>query len=82
MAHLILSKTAEKEFSRLPVKDKKKIVKKLRSLKTDPLSGKKLSGKLKDFLSLKAWPYRIIYEKKANKIIIHHLSHRQKAYKR
>ncbi|MFC1727765.1 type II toxin-antitoxin system RelE/ParE family toxin [Patescibacteria group bacterium] len=82
MARLILSKTAEKNFSKLSVKDRKKVTKKLRFLESDPMSGKKLLGELKGFFSLRAWPYRIIYELKGpKKIIVHHISHRQQAYK-
>ena len=82
MARLILSRTAERNFSRLSVKDRKKIIKKLRLIESEPLIGKKLRGELKGLLSLKAWPYRIIYEKKRGKVIVLHISHRQKAYKK
>ncbi|MFC1727795.1 type II toxin-antitoxin system RelE/ParE family toxin [Patescibacteria group bacterium] len=81
MAHLLLSKTAEKEFSRLSPKDKKKIIKRLELLKAEPKSGKKLSGKLRKYFSLRVWPYRIIYETKSVKVIVHHISHRQQVYK-
>ncbi len=82
MTTVILSRSAEKELLRLPIKDKKKIVKKIHSLRDEPLAGKLLIGKLKGLFSLRAWPYRIIYElKKPNKIIIHHILHRQKVYK-
>ena len=82
MARLILSRTAEKSFSRLQAKDKRKIIKKLRLIESEPLVGKKLRGELRGLFSLRAWPYGIIYEKKAGRVIVHNVSHRQKAYKK
>lgn len=82
MPIVILSKTAEKEFTRLPKAEKKKIIKKILILKEEPFAGKILAGELQGLFSLRVWPYRIIYEfKKPNKIIIHHILHRQKVYK-
>lgn len=82
MSTIILSKTAEKEFAHLPKKEQKKIYKKILVLKNTPLSGKILLGELKGLFSLRSWPYRIIYElQKPDKVIIHHILHRQGAYK-
>lgn len=82
MPTLILSKNAEKEFARLPKIEKKKILKKILILQDNPFAGKLLAGELQGLFSLHAWPYRIIYElKKPDKLIIHHILHRQKAYK-
>lgn len=81
MATIILSSNAEKELIRLNLKDKKKVIKKIHLLEDKPFAGKLLSGKLKGNYSLRAWPYRTIYElKKPDKVIIHHILHRQKAY--
>jgi len=79
----ILSRSAEREFARLPKKEKRKIVRKLKVLQKEPHLGKKLSGQLKGFWSYRAWPYRIIYELYQGKklVIIHKIAHRQKAYK-
>lgn len=54
MAKLIISKEAEKNFSRLKKQDQKKIIKKLKLLQENPYSGKNLDGELKGFRSLKA----------------------------
>lgn len=82
MPAIILSKNAEKEFAGLPRKEQKKIFKRILVLKDTPLSGKILLGELKGLFSLRCWPYRIIYElQKPDKVIIHHILHRQKAYK-
>ena len=61
----------------------KKVVKKLKTIQVNPLLGKHLTGELKDFYSLKAWPYRIIYEvnKKKRRVEVNKIVHRQGAYK-
>ncbi|PIS14251.1 type II toxin-antitoxin system mRNA interferase toxin, RelE/StbE family [Candidatus Shapirobacteria bacterium CG09_land_8_20_14_0_10_39_12] len=82
MSSIVLSKNAEKEFVRLPKIEKKKIFKKILTFQDNPFAGKLLTGELQGLFSLRAWPYRIIYElKKPDKIIIHHILHRQRAYK-
>lgn len=82
MPTVILSKNAEREFARLPKNDKQKIIRKLDLLQNEPSSGKPLAGQLRGLFSLRAWPYRIIYEpQKPKKVIVHHILHRQKAYK-
>lgn len=81
MARVFIANQAEKDFDKLPSIEKKKIRKKLNLLENNPLTGKKLSGKLEGFYSLKAWPYRIIYFIKKNEIWVIHILHRQEAYK-
>jgi mRNA-degrading endonuclease RelE of RelBE toxin-antitoxin system len=80
---LFLSKTALKEFSKLPQTEKKKAANKIDILRMEPFVGKKLTGELKEKRSLSSWPYRIIYYIKENKkeIWIEHIIHRQGAYK-
>jgi len=83
MIKVELSRFAEKNFLELPT-DKQKIVsKKLTILKSDPLLGKPLSGKLKGLSSIRVWPYRIIYEfdQTAKIIKIHRIQHRKEVYK-
>ncbi len=79
---IALSEDAQKQCSRLPKAAQIKIYKKLEVLGKNPYSGKKLSGELADFWSLRVWPYRIIYEinKKADRIEVHKITHRQGAY--
>jgi addiction module RelE/StbE family toxin len=82
MFKVFLSAQAQKDSKKIPPKDKQKIFKKLSSLETAPYSGKKLSGKLSDYYSLKIWPYRAIYLVKKNKEVwVVHLLHRQGVYK-
>ncbi len=78
-----LSKDAQKQFQRLPLPEQKKVNKKLLSLEQNPLSGKKLSGELQGVYTLRAWPYRILYEINAleKRIEIHKILHRQGSYK-
>lgn len=80
---LILSKSAQKQYKRLPQTEQKKISKKLFSLLRNPLSGKKLEGELIIYRSLRAWPYRIIYlfDEENNQVKITSILHRQGAYK-
>jgi mRNA-degrading endonuclease RelE of RelBE toxin-antitoxin system len=80
---LILSKKAAKQYLHLPKIEQIKIKKKLLLLQSNPLLGKKLEGELEADRSLRAWPYRIIYEvnKSAKRIEISDILHRQVAYK-
>lgn len=77
------SKKAEKQFLKLPKSQQQKILKRTKILKNNPFSDKKLKGKFKGLLSLKTWPYRIIYQinKKAKTLFIITIDHRQQAYK-
>ena len=58
---VIIAKGAHKKYKSLPQSEQLKIKKKLLSLSTNPLAGKKLEGKLKKGRVVRAWPYRIIY---------------------
>jgi len=77
------SKTSLKQLKKLTRTKQIKILKKIEKLKNDPDAGKKLKGPLKNLRSLKAWPYRIIYQCSENDkvIFINVIQHRQSAYK-
>lgn len=79
---VILSNDATKQYKRLPKPAQTKIKKKLFLLKDNPYLGKKLSGEFAEIYSLRAWPYRILYEidEQKNRIEIHKIKHRQGAY--
>ncbi|MFH1705612.1 MAG: type II toxin-antitoxin system RelE/ParE family toxin [Patescibacteria group bacterium] len=79
MIEVVLSKSAEKDFSRLPKKEMKKAVRKLEFLEKSS-EGKPLVGKLKSLWSLRAWPYRIIYEIEKSRIVVHRIIHRKEVY--
>lgn len=80
---VVLSITAQKQYNKLPDSERKKIKKKLNSLETDQLTGKKLGGDLKLFRSLRAWPYRIIYyiNETEDRVEVVDIEHRQGVYK-
>jgi len=82
--NLFLTREAEKQYKKLTQSDKEKIDKKIILLEKEPFSGKKLSGEYKETMSLKAWPYRMIYiiNERKNKIWIVSILHRQGAYKK
>ncbi len=79
---VILSKDARKQLEKLPKANQVKVRKKLMAIADNPTIGKKLSGELKDIRSVRAWPYRILYEinKKENRIEIHKIAHSQGVY--
>jgi len=79
---VILSNDATKQYKRLPKVAQTKVKKKLLLLTKNPYAGKKLSGELVGIYSLKAWPYRILYEVNAEeeRIEVHKIKHRQGAY--
>lgn len=81
--NVILSKDASKQYKRLPKSEQTKIHKKLIALQRDPYEGKKLTGEFVGIRSLRAWPYRILYEINEEKknIEIHKIAHRQGVYK-
>lgn len=80
---LVLSRDASRHCAHLPVSLQKKIKRKLILLEANPLLGKKLSGDLEGNYSLRAWPYRIIYQINDNekRIEVSAILHRQGAYR-
>lgn len=79
---VIITPEAQKQYKHLPKSEQNKIKRKLVLLEQDHLQGKKLSGKLSEIRSLKAWPYRILYIIKENKVVIVTIAHRQGVYSR
>lgn len=71
---------AIKQLQKLPLSEKKKVVKKLELLAQNPQAGKLLKGELEGLRSLRAWPYRIIYQIDHQSLIILSIVHRQSAY--
>lgn len=82
--NVAFSKDAQRQYKHLPKPQQTKIHKKLIGLAQNPYTGKKLEGELKNLFSLRAWPYRILYEINENeqRIEIHKIAHRQGVYKR
>ena len=81
--NVVISKNAKKQYDHLPKPEQAKIKKKLIALERNPYIGKKLSGELSELHSLRAWPYRILYDinDKQKRIEVHKIAHRQEAYK-
>ena len=80
----ILYKTeAVKNLKKLSAAEKQKAKKKIESLLSNPLAGKKLKGEFSDLRSLRAWPLRIIYlfNPKSQTIIIITVDYRGNVYK-
>lgn len=80
---VILSQDAQKQYRRLSGPERIKVRKKLLLLEENPTAGKKLTGELSGIRSLRAWPYRIIYEinEKEKRVAVHKIAYRQGVYK-
>ena len=61
MYTLEIKKKAQKEIISLPKKDRDRVLVVLELLKQNPFSGKKLDGQYEGAMSIRVWPYRIIY---------------------
>ena len=80
---LVLKPRAKKELTNLEDADRIKARVVLEVILKNPFSGKKLSGELPNQYSMRAWPFRIIYEirKKELVILILRIRHRKDAYR-
>ena len=72
--------SAVKQIKKIHLSDQKKIIKKLELLSQNPFSGKTLKGELGGLRSIRAWPYRIVYEIKEKSLIVISVAHRQSVY--
>ena len=74
---------AIKNLKNINAGDKQKAKKKIESLLSNPLSGKRLKGKFSKLRSFRAWPLRIIYlfNPKAQTITIITVDYRGNVYK-
>lgn len=81
--NVIISPKAGKQLQKLRTNEAMKITRKLRELESTSFAGKLLTGKLKNHYSLRAWPYRIVYQifKDRGVILIDTIEHRQGVYK-
>lgn len=78
---LIILPKAKKQLRRLPKTQQVKIIRKLTYLEANMISGKQLHAEYEDYLSIRAWPYRILYTLQGNKILVHAIKHRQGVYR-
>ena len=83
MYQVVLKKVAQKNFKKIDKRYKKRIMQTIFALANDPYSGKQLEGSLKDFYSVRVWPYRIVYKiyQQDLVILIVGIDHRQGIYK-
>ncbi|MBN2542132.1 type II toxin-antitoxin system RelE/ParE family toxin [bacterium] len=86
MYEIILSPRVESTLTGIHKRDKKlfaQICKSLDKVEENPYKGKSLTGKLKDYYSLRVRDYRIIYEinKKKSVIYILKIQQRKDVYK-
>ena len=81
MSRIIITDKAIKDLRKIPRREQKKIKKKLFLLKENIFSGKKLAKDLKNYYSLRAWPYRIIYEIIKGDVWVVKVQHRQGVYR-
>ena len=83
MYQIILSRTAEKDLSKIDKEYKPHIFAALFDLRKDPYLGKKLKGKFQDCYSLRVGLYRIIYKiyKRKLNILVIRIGHRQGVYR-
>ena len=83
MYQIVFSKKANKSLQKIPTVYLIRIKRKLALISKEPYSGKKLEGDLADKYSVRAWPYRIIYSIRKDKLIVEVLKieHRQGVYK-
>lgn len=79
---IIITPEAEKQYSKLPKIEQKKIKKKLLILEQNQTAGKKLLGASSEIYSLRAWPYRILYyiNQSQKTIYIVTIAHKQGVY--
>ncbi len=59
----------------------KKVIRKIEAISNGETEGKMLKGELDGLRSLRAWPYRIVYQEIGGRIEILSVKHRQGAYK-
>ena len=71
---------ALKQLRKLQKSDQKKLIRKLELLISDPYVGKQLKGEFTGLYSLRAWPFRIIYQIEDKTLVVYSISQRQGAY--
>lgn len=78
-----LTKKANKDISKLPLAIQNKIDNAFSKIKENPLSGKKLRGKLNEYYKFRVGDYRIVYRFYAREktVFVVKIEHRQGVYK-
>jgi len=83
MYGVYFTRSARKEVDALEDKYQDKVTRIIDSLAHDPSQGKKLQGELNCQYSVRAWPFRIVYEirKKELYIVVLSVGHRKDVYR-
>lgn len=81
--HILKNDNFLKALEKLPGKDQYRVVLAISYLEDDPYLGKKLSGNLKGYYSLRVWPYRVLYtlNKLEITVTIKTVGHRKDIYR-
>lgn len=67
---VVVPQSVRKELDKLNKKDRKLVDSAIAALGESPLLGKKLKGKYDRFRSYRVWPFRIVYEVLAKKLVV------------
>jgi len=80
---IFLTKKFDRKFSKLDEQLQLRVIKKLRTLESEPRTGKNLKGKFKNLFSVRVGNYRVFYtiDEKRKVIFIITIKHRKSAYK-
>lgn len=83
MYRVVVRPKAAKSLSRIDNKYQRRLNTALVLLQSDPYSGKPLIGKYIGYLSLRVWPYRIVYavDKPRKTVLVIAIGHRQGIYR-
>jgi mRNA interferase RelE/StbE len=75
-----ISLRAQKQLRKIPKTNRDRIIKAAESLMHNPDVGKRLTGKLGQYRSLRVGDYRVIYETESDTIKIDAIGHRKHVY--
>ena len=70
----------ERAFRKLDSDLQRRISSQLLDLESQPETGKRLHGRLKGLFSLRVGDYRVLYEIRKEKVILHIMQHRRAVY--
>jgi len=79
---LSFTKEFLRKIKKLDRKAQIRILKSIKTLEEVPYSGKRLTGRLKGFMSLRQGEYRIIYQVSDDQVILRTVGHRKDIYKK
>ena len=83
MFHVILERSAKKQFRKLRESDRGRVLEAIKDLAADPYHGKKLQGDWEGHYAVRVWPYRIVYtiDKDIVTVSVVSIAHRKDVYR-